>query len=527
MAKFRNPAGTGETSLSLPNRELLERLGGIAQHLGTRSFLVGGPVRDLIIGRPSPDLDVAVEVGTREFGAAVAREFGGRFVFHSRFLTGTLTFPQPQATSRKQQARESGHNSLLPSPSSLLPSHIDITQTRAETYERPAVLPAVRPASIIGDLGRRDFTINAMAMEMTPGSFGTFIDPFDGRADVAERRIRVLHARSFIDDPTRIFRCIRFAARLGFAIEPQTLDLLRSAVKERLPAFLTPERVLYELRLICAEPESVPMAKALIREQVLKAAWRWTPPAGFVAGLAKLACRDLVTGLKSGFGHNPRRKPGTVPQSARVERGLATVGTSGAGQSPFSRSCPAHELLFIYWLSVLPLTDRFPIRKEERDAAAAVAGFAKLKHKLKRKLRPSAVARLLRGIPEPALQILAALETKPVSANIGAFLDNYSKVRISSTGADLRGAGLEPGPAYREILDELLFARLDGRIRTVTEERAMLARLIQQPGTRPGQARRRFTREGRGQPLEAATSDSPRESPRFRGHVPHRTKRRT
>jgi tRNA nucleotidyltransferase (CCA-adding enzyme) len=424
-----------------PQRSLLERLGEIAHHLGTRSFLVGGPVRDLILNRTSPDLDIAVEEGSREFGAAVAKEFGGRFVFHSRFMTGTVLFGQHQASNVKRQAVE----------------HIDITQTRAETYKMPAVLPAVRPASIVGDLGRRDFTINSMAMELTPGSFGEFIDPFDGRADLEQCRVRVLHARSFVDDPTRIFRCIRFATRLGFRIEPQTLDLMRSAIRQRMPAFLTPERILYELRLICAEPRVLPMVKTFIRERVLEATWRWSPPRGFLTSFGKLV---RSVGTASGLGHNPK------------------------SPSRF-RSCPAPELLFIYWLSVLPLTDRFPIRKEERNAAEAVAGFGKLKPKLRRKQRPSDIYRKLRSVPEQALRILAVLESKAVSASIRAFLDNYSKTRVAATGADLRAAGLKPGPAFREILDELLFARLDGRIRTVTEERKLLARLVEKLGTRP------------------------------------------
>ena len=135
------------------------------------------------------------------------------------------------------------------------------------------------------------------------------------------------------------------------------------------------------------------------------------------------------------------------------------------------------ELLFIYWLSVLPVTDRFPIRKEERDAADAVAGFAKLRRRLRRRLKPSQVVQTLRPVPEPALRILAVLESKAVSASIRDFLESYNMVRIATTGADLRGAGLRPGPPFREILDELLFARLDGRIRTVTEEHALLRRL--------------------------------------------------
>lgn len=491
MAKSGAPAGAGEPSdlvkpeaqrtksggkagtapkaaqspFPLPNRELLERLGHIASHLGTRSFLVGGPVRDMLLGSvpgdsprwdsPLPDLDVAVEDRSREFGADVAKELGGRFVYHSRFLTGTVSFPEPHAASHKPQAPDP-QNSQLETRNSRL-AHIDITQTRAETYERPAVLPAVRPASIVGDLGRRDFTINSMAMELTPDSFGAFIDPFDGRADVEQRRVRVLHARSFIDDPTRIFRCIRFATRLGFKVERQTLDLIRSAIKQRMPAFLTPERVLYELRLICAEPLVLPIVKTLIRERVLEAAWRWTPPHGFLASMAKLA---------------RQAKSGDCP----------------AVDCPQGFRLP--ELLFIYWLSVLPVTDRFPIRKEERDAAEAVAGFAKCRRKLKPGLKRSAIYQALRDVPESALMILTALEPRPAARHIKTFLDELCHVSISVTGADLRAAGLKPGPSYREILDKLLFARLDGKIRTVSEERKMLARLVEGLGTQSELPRR-------------------------------------
>lgn len=384
-----------------------------------------------------PDLDVAVEDRSREFGTAVAREFGGRFVFHSRFLTGTVFLRKPQGSSHKIQAG--------------LPDHIDITQTRTETYPRPAVLPQVKPASIVADLARRDFSINAMALEIAPDSFGTFIDPYHGRDDLAGHRVRILHERSFIDDPTRIFRCIRFAIRLGFAIEPGTLELLRRAIEHRYPALLTPERILYELRLICAEPLGLPMVEALIHEQVLEAAWRWTPPRHFLAGMTKLR-RACSAGL----------------------------GTRSEIPDGF-RSCPSADLLFIYWLSVLPVTDRFPIRKEEREAAEAVAGFARLKdtHKLeyKPKLKPSAIYQALRDQPETALMILAAIESQPVARHIKTFLGELRHVSISVTGKDLRAAGLKPGPAFREILDKLLFARLDGRIRTVADEHALLRRL--------------------------------------------------
>jgi tRNA nucleotidyltransferase/poly(A) polymerase len=223
---------------------------------------------------------------------------------------------------------------------------------------------------------------------------------------------------------------------------------MRSAVEQRLPAFLTPERILYELRLICAEPLVLPMVETLIRERVLEAAWRWTPPSGFVNGMTKLVRQAKSLGTVPGFR-------------------------------------PA-ELLFTYWLSVLPVTDRFPIRKEEREAAEAIAAAARLKDRLKRKhkLKPSAIYQALRGVPESALMILAALEPRPAARHIKTFLDELRHVSISVTGADLRAAGLKPGPAYREILDKLLFARLDGKIRTVSEEHKMLARLIEGLGTR-------------------------------------------
>ncbi len=515
MTNSRTPTGVGVAALPLPNRELLERLGQIAQHLGTRSFLVGGPVRDLLLNaeevrrqksgtrsqklrttgseqvQHSLDIDIAVEDHSREYGADIARELGGRFIYHSRFMTGTVSFPERQSATDVPQASESGPSSLAPRPASL--SHIDITQTRAETYATPAVLPTVRPASIVGDLGRRDFTINAMALEITPGSFGTFIDPFDGRADVNARVVRVLHARSFIDDPTRIFRCIRFAVRLGFEIEPGTLEPMRAAIEQRLPAFLTPERILYELRLICAEPLVVPMVKALVREGVLDAAWRWTPPGGFCSRLEKLAA------------------------AMRARRDM----TESAEDS--DRVPSAEELLFVYWLSALPVTERFPIRKEERDAAAAIAGFAKLRPKLSRKLRPSEVFSTLRSMPEQALQILAVLETKAVSAKVRAQLDSYSKVRLAATGADLRAAGLRPGPAFREILDKLLFARLDGTIRDVTDEREMLAKLAAEHGARFLAPASDATAESA--PLPRIKPARSRAAPRHdSGHVPGRTR---
>ena len=361
-------------------------------------------MRDLLLGRKSPDIDLAVESHCHEVGKVLARELGGRFVYHARFLSGTVLLADGR--------------------------HIDINQTRTECYQRPAVLPVVKPAPIEDDLGRRDFTINAIALALAPREPGRFLDPHCGRADVAQRTVRVLHDRSFTDDPTRIFRCIRFAVRYGFAVEPHTLDLMRAAIKDGCPKLLTPERILYELRLICAEPRSLAMMEAVIRERLLLSAFDWTPPRGFLESLARLAQR--------------RAGPG---------------------------------LLFIYLLSTLPVTDRFPIAKAERAAAAALRQAAAVRARVARVERPSAVYRALHAVPEPALVIMSLLATGPTATRIKRYLSELKDVRPLVGGAELRVLGLRPGPLYRQVLDKLLFARLDGRIRTMSEELTLCRRL--------------------------------------------------
>jgi tRNA nucleotidyltransferase (CCA-adding enzyme) len=387
------------------SRPLLERLGRAAHKLGARSFLVGGPVRDILLGRTGPDTDVAVDRKAEEFGRALERELGGRFTYHSRFLTGTVALADG--------------------------GHIDISSTRTETYERPAVLPRVKPAAIEADLARRDFSINAMALELSPGAFGRLIDPLGGQADIAARTVRVLHEESFTDDPTRIFRAIRFATRFEFAIEPRTLELMRAALRERLPSKLTPERVLYELQLVCAEPLILPALEALLKERVLQSTWDWRPRPGLLVGMRKLV-------------------------------------QSGAGAG----------LRFVYLLGFLPVTDRWPLRKEDRLAAAAIGSADALRDGLARARRPSAVHRLLHPVPRPALEVLSRIEPAPAARRIRAYLDTMADARPDLSGADLKALGLRPGPLYTRVLDKLLWARLDGSVTDRAGELALCRRLI-------------------------------------------------
>lgn len=368
-------------------------------------------MRDWLLGMGSPDIDIAVESGMPQVGEVLARELDGRFVYYSRFMTGTI---------------------LEPTACANFCTHIDIAQTRSEAYARPAALPVVRPAGIEEDLARRDFTVNAMALELTPGAFGRLLDPLCGQSDLRRRIVRVLHERSFVDDPTRIFRALRFAVRLGARIEPATRGLMRVAVADRVASLLSPQRVLDELRSFCEERGAGLLFKRLLREKVLESVWDWRAPERLLPGL-----RALV-----------RRRAGS-------------------------------RMLFVFLLSCLPVTERFPIQKSERAAAAAVADFEGLRMAVARCRRMSSLHRLLRGFPDLALRVLAITEPGLLGKRLGDYLVLRQKSKPLVTQADLRAMGMESGRAYGRLLELLVAARMDGRVRTREGELEIARRYCQ------------------------------------------------
>ena len=201
-AAIDNIAGRIEARLSGEQRSLLLAAAESAATRGGRAFLVGGVVRDLLLGADGLDLDVVVEGDAREAARGLAAMSGGRVTTHDRFLTATV---------------------------SVRAVRIDFATARKERYARPGALPTVRAADLDADLARRDFTVNAMAASLDPQRFGDVIDPYGGRADLDAGLIRVLHERSFIDDATRILRACRYAARFGFTLEAGTERLAKEA----------------------------------------------------------------------------------------------------------------------------------------------------------------------------------------------------------------------------------------------------------------------------------------------------------
>ena len=219
-----------EKSLSPESLALIEKAGELAAERRLVIYLVGGVVRDILLGRANSDLDLVVEGNAVELAESLAEEVGGRIVVHRRFGTAKIRT-----------------ENLV----------IDVAMARAETYGRPGALPTVRSGSIQDDLARRDFTVNAMALRLDPGNFGKLVDPFNGQKDLESRLICILHDRSFIHDATRMLRAVRYEQRFGFRLEASTESLLRQNVT--MLGTVSGDRVRHELELILKEecPEKV------------------------------------------------------------------------------------------------------------------------------------------------------------------------------------------------------------------------------------------------------------------------------
>jgi tRNA nucleotidyltransferase (CCA-adding enzyme) len=215
---------------------ILKEMGDAADREGINAFVVGGFVRDALLGIADKDIDIVIEANAINFSRTLGKAWGTGVAIHEGFKTATI--------------KRAGFR-------------IDFATARKERYRKPAALPEITAATIKEDLLRRDFTINAMAVCLNKNDFGGLIDFYNGQKDLASKRIRVLHDRSFIDDPTRILRAVRFEQRLGFAIEPDTLKLIGDALRLDMLGRLKKQRLAKEMNLILDEPNSAKMIRRI------------------------------------------------------------------------------------------------------------------------------------------------------------------------------------------------------------------------------------------------------------------------
>ncbi len=413
--------------LSSDTRALLESIGRLAAARGARAFLVGGMVRDLWrdAEMTSADLDVVVEGD----GLAVAREFaralGGSVREHRRFLTASVEAPR---TGR-----------------------IDVTTARSERYESRGALPRVMPAGIDQDLRRRDFTINAMAIELHSGAFG-LLDPLGGRAALVRRRLRVLHPLSYVEDPTRMFRAARYATRFGFAQDAATARARALALRLVPYAALSGQRLAAELERILAEAR----AELTLSRLGTDGAFRLLDPRyRFTASTA-----HLVAELPGALAWVRARGLGVEP----VELGVLAI----TGDQPQAIATAALERLAF---AGEPLAR---LRHALAEGRALVA-------RLRDANAPSARARVLR---EQAPVVLAWLWLVG-DGRTRAVLDWYlglDRALVALSGDEVVALGVPRGPAVARVLAELRDGRLDGRI----TDRAMEIAQVRHRVTRGG-----------------------------------------
>jgi tRNA nucleotidyltransferase (CCA-adding enzyme) len=337
---------------------------------------------------------------------------------------------------------------------------MDIATTRRESYAQPAVLPTVQPASIEEDLTRRDFSINAVAVQLNPRQFGRLLDPYGGQRDLRARTIRVLHAGSFQDDPTRIFRAIRFEQRFGFRLDRTTVRLLAQAASTNLIQQLSGPRLQNEILLLFAEHDPV---RAIARLAQLK----------LLRFLHRRLCyttkvKRVVIAVPKAFAWWERRFPGSV-----IDRPIVYLMALSSQSSPVVVAAMIRRLALS--------------RAQAKNVNAAGRLVDRALNRLTNKgtLRPSQVYRLLTDFLDEALVLFLA---KQVSAQHGmrlsllkqhlvAYMKNRA-IKTALTGRDLQAMGLQPGRQYKTILGDLLDERIDGMITTEEEERVFVRKRL-------------------------------------------------
>ncbi|NCC35842.1 MAG: CCA tRNA nucleotidyltransferase, partial [Chloroflexia bacterium] len=383
-------------------------------------WLVGGVIRDLLLDQPlSRDLDLAVEGEVTTLANQVAEATGGRVTaHHAAFGTATVLVP----------GRSDGASLV-----------VDFAQTRVESYAAPAVLPEVAPASLEHDLVRRDFSVNALAVELqlVAGSlhFGRRLDLFGGEEDLAHGRLRLLHATSLRDDPTRILRGLRLASRLDLHPEPATWYQVTDAVAQRYLTLLSPERVLHEMCLALAEPD--PAA-------VLRLADEWAVTPQLLPGLAwdvSLAERCI----QAAAAVSP-----DLPLTPLIWAGLLIYGCGQATLDALAQRYP------------LPGDAATLIRQlpELRKLGGTLAGLSN--SALDETLRPwHPTTIMVHHYAVPADRLATA-----------RYLRELRTMRAPLDGNDLQRLGVAPGPALGQILYALRQATLDGIVTSREEAEA-------------------------------------------------------
>jgi tRNA nucleotidyltransferase (CCA-adding enzyme) len=407
-------------------RELLRIISSVAGSMKINVYLVGGIVRDALLDTPNYDMDIVVEGNGIEFGKKLAARLGSRVETYEKFMTAVLVLKNGQ--------------------------HIDIATSRVEYYRKPAELPNVESGSIKQDLARRDFTINALALSLNRKNFGEILDYFGGREDLKDRKIKVLHKMSFIEDPTRIFRAVRFEKRLNFKMDRQTEALARSAIDMEIVSRLTGVRIRDELIYILNEERPFNAVKRLCGLGALSK-----------IGIKRIIDKDFMEEMRKAVHSYISLRSYSGNRVLKWRLLLAVILRDMEGG----------------WIESWCLNMK--IRK--KDIAVIKESVEKI---------PDA-KKTLREIIKEDFKLYSTVKNYPGelkvichswgenhAKNIRRYFKKLADAALSISGEDLKKMGYRPSPVFKKVLDEVLRLKLEGNISDRNGELAAAGKLIEE-----------------------------------------------
>lgn len=402
-------------------RRLIKIIGQLAEDSDYQAYLVGGVVRDLLMGKKNLDLDIVIEGDGLGFARKLALKIKAEIVSHQRFGTATLRLSDN--------------------------SRIDIATARKEIYEFPGALPKVAAGIIEDDLWRRDFSVNAMAVSLNPARMGEIVDFCGGLEDLEKERIRVLHNLSFIDDPTRILRAIRFKERFNFSFEQSTAELLREAFKQKVFTSLKSPRLFAEIVKLLKEGN--PRINILAIDRLCK--WNFINPKIKINS-------DLL---------------------ARIDQQIKWFKSQS-----FKERLDTWLIYLMALLDSLSRKDKaklladFNLKTEDRKRILG-CDISLLKFLRSKVISISQVYRVLSPLScESILFLKAKNQSQLADFRMAEFLGKYSHVNLSISGTDLRRIGFGQDKKIGRVLFEALVAKIDGRLKNRNDELRFCKRLL-------------------------------------------------
>jgi len=410
----------------LPPRfqEVLKASSSLAGSLGFNIYLVGGVVRDLILARAIFDLDIVVEGEAIVFASHLAKRIGGSFKKHHAFGTATVYFNEHK---------------------------IDFATARVEKYPHWGALPRIKPAALSQDLFRRDFTINAMAISLNKNNYGRLIDLYNGAQDLGKKLIRVLHKDSFLEDPTRILRAVRFEQRFNFIIEANTFRLMDEALSAKALKLVSPHRLREELILILKEPAPRRYIKRINE-------------------LEKFSFLDPKLDFKEeNFRFFLRIEKAVLRYQKKIRKNMSQVWLMYL----------AGILINLPLKKIIKVFHDFGFRKREREMVISLKKNIHKIKKLDKNIKPETVYHILKPYAlESIIFFYAYYPRKILRKNIDHFLDKLTDISLKVKGEDLKSFGLKPLTLYSKLLQKLLYAKIAKGLKSKKEEKKELKRIF-------------------------------------------------